>query len=110
MLLKLFLKEATTPKAIADSLNITKGRVTAIMNSLKKKGYIDVEKNQFDGRSFELVLTEAGIIYTQDKLVFIDNYFEALLNHLGMKQSKTLVETLGNLLVKINEFEDKNNG
>ncbi len=34
LLLRLFLKEVTTPKSIAEVLNITKGRVTAMLNSL----------------------------------------------------------------------------
>ncbi len=110
LLLKLFLKEATSPKTIADTLNITKGRVTAIMSSLRKKGFIELKKNQLDGRSVELNLTLEGTTYIQNKLDFIDNYFETLLSHIGLTQSKALVEMLNNLLISIRKIEENNNG
>lgn len=110
LLLKLFLNEVSTPKSVADVLNITKGRVTAMINSLRKKMLIEVKPNVLDGRSIELVLTAEGLSYIQRKLKYVDIYFETFLDYIGETDSKILVDLLDVLLDKIKSFEVKMHG
>lgn len=110
LLLKLYLKEANNPKQLSEALNVTKGRITAISNSLKKKSYLETKKNLEDGRYIDLVLTELGLKYIEKKLLYLDNYFEQLLLFLGEDESNQLVEILDVLLLKLKNFEVKDNG
>jgi DNA-binding MarR family transcriptional regulator len=110
LLLKLYLKEANNPKQLSKALNVTKGRITAITNSLKKKTYLDTKKNKLDGRYLDLVLTENGIQYIEKKLSYLDKYFENLLIHIGENESNKLVDILDVLLLKLKNFEVKDNG
>jgi len=110
LLLKLYLKEANNPKQLSKALNVTKGRITAITNSLKKKTYLDTKQNKLDGRYLDLVLTENGIQYIEKKLAYLDKYFENLLIHIGENESNKLVDILDVLLLKLRNFEVKDNG
>ncbi len=110
LLLKLYLKEAINPKELAKALNVTKGRITAITNSLKKKSYLETKQNLQDGRYLDLVLTESGLKYIEKKLSYLDNYFEQLLLFLGENESNKLVDILDVLLLKLKNFEVKDNG
>lgn len=110
LLLRLFLKEVTTPKSIAQVLNITKGRVTAMLNSLKKKNYITTKPSSEDGRSYEIELTTHGRTYIELKTNFVDNYFNELFNFIGQKDVVKLVDILDHIIDKVNQFEVKNHG
>lgn len=110
LLLKLYLKEANNPKQLAEALNVTKGRITAIINSLKKKSHLETKQNKLDGRYLDLVLTESGYRYIEEKLSYLDNYFEQLLNYIGANESENLVAVLDVLLLKLRNFEVKDNG
>ena len=110
LLLRLFLKEVTTPKSIAEVLNITKGRVTAMLNSLKKKNYITTKPSTEDGRSYEIELTIHGRTYIEQKTNFVDNYFNELFKFIGQKDAEKLVDILDNIVEKVNQFEVKNHG
>ncbi len=110
LLLRLFLKEVTTPKSIAQVLNITKGRVTAMLNSLKKKRYITTKPSSEDGRSYEIELTIHGRTYIEQKTNFVDNYFNELFKFIGYNDAEKLVDILENIVEKVNQFEVKNHG
>ncbi|WP_025724833.1 MarR family winged helix-turn-helix transcriptional regulator [Acholeplasma granularum] len=106
-LLKLYLNEKLNPKKLSEDLNITKGRVTAIINSLINKNYVEKLIKQTDKRSFDCLLTENGYSYIHNKLMDLDHYFEALFNHIGYDDSKQLVEVLSKVLQKVHTFEVK---
>src|SRR5690554_1601233 len=108
LLLKLYLKETNSPTIIASELGITKGRVTAIINSLKQKGFIHIEQNLLDRRKVELQLSNTGEAYILSKIHLIDDYFERLLRFVGKDESKTLVDLLEKLLAKVKQFEVMN--
>lgn len=110
LLLRLFLKEVTTPKSIAEVLNITKGRVTAMLNSLKKKHYITTKPSSEDGRSYEIELTIHGRTYIEQKTNFVDSYINELFNFIGQIDAEKLVDILDNIIDKVNQFEGKNHG
>jgi DNA-binding MarR family transcriptional regulator len=107
MLLKLYVNEATTPKLMAETLGITKGRVTALMNSLRKKDYISVIVNKEDARSYNLELTSKGSSYIEGRFNFISNYFDTLLDYIGLEESKALIMLLEVVIDKVKTFEVK---
>ena len=110
LLLKLYLKEATNPKDLAQILGVTKGRITAIIGSLRKKAYLDIEQNKLDKRKKDLVFTTKGLHYIETRLWIVDTYFDKLLTHLGEDTSKELIDVLDKLLTKLKTFEVKHHG
>lgn len=100
-LLRLYMNKKMTAKELSDELGITKGRVTALINSLKKKNYIDTEINEVDRRSVIIKLTDTGKSYLETKLFTADEYFEKVFTILGLDDAKNLLDSINNLLIKI---------
>lgn len=57
-----------SPKDIAANLGISKGRVTALINSLSEKELIDIAISLEDRRSFNIMLTPLGLDYLKPKI------------------------------------------
>ncbi|MCK9471842.1 MAG: MarR family transcriptional regulator [Bacilli bacterium] len=103
LMLRLFLNGPMTPKELSEELKVTKGRVTAIINKLKNKKYVDVKTNDEDRRSVTINLSNLGREYFQGKLDIADNYFDNVFSVLGLDDSKNLVMQIENLLTKVKE-------
>lgn len=48
-----------TPSVLSEELNVTKGRITAIINSLSRKDMVRLEKIDGDRRKINVRLTDA---------------------------------------------------
>lgn len=103
LLLRLVLNKAMTPKELSENLKITKGRVTAIINILKKKGHIVTKTNEEDKRSIIVELSNSGEKYFMEKLGVADAYFTNLFDLLGFEDAKSLVFELQKLINKVEE-------
>lgn len=63
----LFLTDYATPTAISETLGIHKGSMTAIIRSLVKMNLIEKVWKENDERSYQLVLTVAGLEFIDYK-------------------------------------------
>ncbi len=52
--------DAPTFTDLAETLDVTKPSVTAIVNLLQRKGYVKRQQSQTDRRAYHIVLTEEG--------------------------------------------------
>lgn len=90
--------------AIASKLGATKQSTAQIINNLKSKGYLQAEKNETDGRSVNLVITETGRTVFQQSgeqgWLFLQKLFSDF--------SDEELETLWKLLKKVYAFDGKN--
>ena len=77
------------------------------MNSLRKKEYISVILNKEDARSYNLELTPKGASYIEGRFNFISNYFDTLLDYIGLEESKALIMLLEVVIGKVKKFEVK---
>lgn len=58
--------KARTPGELAETLNLTSGRIANILKSLQRGGYVRREKDAADGRRVHVMLTEQGKAKAQD--------------------------------------------
>lgn len=71
------------PSDLSEALFVTKQRITTILASLRKKGYIVMEKSRADRRKRQIILSERGIQYVAEKRRFVEGYFDLLFQSLG---------------------------
>ncbi|MFD2305377.1 MarR family winged helix-turn-helix transcriptional regulator [Enterococcus termitis] len=62
MVIKFLYKygEPTSPKHLADSLNLSSARIAVVLGSLEKKGLIERNMDENDRRRINVTLTESG--------------------------------------------------
>ena len=65
----LLLRDGTsTPTEISEAMRSTKGRVSAILNSLEKKGFVGREIDRDNRRNIIVTLTDSGRDYVMKEL------------------------------------------
>lgn len=79
------------PTEIAKKLNVSKGRVTALLNSLSDKEYIDIEVSNVDRRRFDVSLNLKGLEYLNEKRAEADKYFEIMIERIGKEKTDQLI-------------------
>lgn len=94
VLLKNSGKKTVTPFYLSDELGVTKGRITAIINSLSEKGMVTLGQVEGDRRKVDVRITKAGVEYIDKKL---DNV-GAFVNEFCNKMSKDKVDELVSLI------------
>lgn len=100
--------EIKTPIKIAEFFKITKPMVTAMVNSMLKKGYLTKAPSQTDKRSYTLIPTEKTIFLVEQTYAEYYKTMELLKTKMGEVDYFNLVkllETANSILL-----EDKNNG
>ena len=81
------------PIKIAEFFKVTKPMVTAMANSLVKKGYLTKCATPSDGRSYALFPTEKGTLLVDETYVEYCKTMEKLKTEMGEKYD-TLIELL----------------
>lgn len=71
------------PSELSEALFVTKQRITTILASLRKKGYVVMEKSQADRRRRQVMLSAEGVRYVAEKRRFVEGYFDLLFQALG---------------------------
>lgn len=87
-------KEAVSPTELSKSLNSSKARISAILNSLDKKGEIKREIDLQNRRNIKVTLTEAGKEHIIQEIENAYNLFEKYFTKLGEKDSKEFIRIL----------------
>ncbi len=86
-----------SPKDIAANLGISKGRVTALINSLSEKELIDIAISLEDRRSFNIMLTPLGLDYLKPKIQKAEAYFSVVSQLLGKEKTDVLVSIINEI-------------
>lgn len=71
------------PSDLSDSLCVTRQRITSILSSLRKKGYVSMKMAENDRRRMRVVLTEDGKNWLIKKVKEIEIYYDTLIDGLG---------------------------
>lgn len=94
LLLQLFYHKIISPTELSKNLNITKGRVTAIINSLSKKEFIEISVYKDDRRKIQVSLSQTGQIYLSEKLKNTEEHFIQLFKNIGEEKSIKFIDLL----------------
>lgn len=92
-----------SPSDISMRLNITKGRVTALLNALRKKDYIIITINDKDRRMLVVRLSEKGDAFIKQKMDSANLFLDRVINLVGMEKIQTLVVNINEVIDKLKE-------
>lgn len=76
-------EEELTPSCISLKLNISRARVTAMLNSLSRENLIDFSKDNLDKRKMHIKLTELGVQTVRNNIATMEKVLLALGNVIG---------------------------
>lgn len=99
----LFKAGTSTPTEISEAMKSTKGRISAILNSLEKKGFIGREIDKDNRRNIIVTLTDSGREYVTNELQECYKIVSHVFEELGEKDSKKFVELTERVFHLMNE-------
>ena len=88
----LFNNGTSTPTEISEAMKSTKGRISAILNSLEKKGFIGREIDKDNRRNIIVTISDSGRDYVMKELRECYRIVAHVFEELGEKDSKKFVE------------------
>ena len=83
-----------TPSVLSEELNVTKGRITAIINSLSRRDMVRLEKIDGDRRKINVRLTDAGLKFIDAKLESVNKFLGCFIERVGRDKAENLVQLL----------------
>ncbi len=100
----------TLPTELGKSLDMQKGSLTSLLDSLQSLGLIRRERDQDDRRKTWVYLTEAGDTYLQHKMRAYDRYFSALFANVSPAELDSLIISLENVVSVMQQLEEAPKG
>lgn len=88
------LESDVFPSDLSQVLFVTRQRVTTILSSLRKKGFISMELSENDRRRMRIFLTEPGKVYVNIKKEMVDDYLDRYIEKLGTENITELIRLL----------------
>ena len=88
----LFNNGTSTPTEISEAMKSTKGRISAILNSLEKKGFVGREIDKDNRRNIIVTISDSGRDYVMKELRECYRIVAHVFEELGEKDSKKFVE------------------
>ncbi|MCC8070029.1 MAG: MarR family winged helix-turn-helix transcriptional regulator [Ruminococcus sp.] len=85
------------PSDISKSLDMTSPRVSNILSTLEKKGYIKRDFSTVDRRKVYIYITEDGQKYVDDISIKSRALFDSMIEKLGEHDAKELVRIINRL-------------
>jgi len=91
-------KTGMPPSRLAERLNVTKGAVSTMVESLAHAGFVERQPSRFDRRTVTILLTEKGRSYMSAILSSVPKLRSEILSQLKPEQQRGLIEQslLGN--------------
>ena len=95
------------PSDLSDSLYVTRQRITSILASLRKKGYISMGIAENDRRRMRVVLTEDGKNWLIGKVKEIEIYYDALIDGLGENNIREMTRLMNLSIEQMKQFKNR---
>ncbi|MCI6509104.1 MAG: MarR family transcriptional regulator [Bacilli bacterium] len=97
--------EGIMPSKISKCINVSRARVTNILNTLCTKDYVELKPDPNDRRKVLAVLTEKGNNFVSEKINERVILFEYMYEYVGKEKMERFNELLINVLNMFNETE-----
>ncbi len=83
-----------TPSYLSDELGVTKGRITAIINSLTAKGMVTLGQIEGDRRKVNVRITKSGVEFIDKKLASVKVFLEEFSAKISADKMKEMISLL----------------
>ncbi len=95
--------EKVTPSQISDNLKVSRARAANILRALRGKGFVTMDIASEDRRKMEVMLTEKGKAFLDEKYSFLVRYFDIYVDVLGendiLELTRLLKKTVDNTVL-----------
>ncbi len=111
--LKEYGEKPATPSVLSDELGVTKGRITAIINSLTKKDMILLDKIEGDRRKINVRITDKGLKFIDSKLGKVEGFVDEFVARVGksrVDEFTRMLESMTDALKELHVDKSKNTG
>ena len=106
LVLKILLQGGmATPTEISEAMNSTKGRVSAVLNALEKKGEITREIDKDNRRNIIVTLTDSGRDHVMNELQSGYRTMTHIFEELGEQDSGEFIRMLTRVFKLMNETD-----
>jgi len=96
------------PSDLSNTLNVTRQRITSILSSLRKKGYVSMEISENDRRKMRVSLTKDAKKPVIEKLKELEDYYYALLEGLGEENTVDLTRLINLSIEQMKQYTERN--
>ena len=86
--------EPATPSYLSEELGVTKGRITAIINSLTAKGMVTLDKVEGDRRKVDVRITKSGIEFIDAKLKNVEAFLSDFYKKVSAEKVNEMIDLL----------------
>lgn len=83
-----------TPSYLSEELGVTKGRITAIINSLTAKGMVTLDKVEGDRRKVDVRITKSGIEFIDAKLKNVEAFLSDFYKKVSAEKVNEMIDLL----------------
>ncbi len=94
-----------TISELAKCTGVTKQAMSKMIIELAQKGYVEVIKNSKDAREKQISITNVGATFLLNHKKNISKIERKVLQLVGLRKTNVLLALLGELVIKLNEFE-----
>lgn len=91
------------PSQISQNLSLSKPRVTSILNSLRKKGMVELQTDQNDRRKVNVILTEKGHIFIFEKFSHTEEILDYYIDRMGQENIDEMLRLLNRTNIIMHE-------
>ena len=82
---------AVFPSALSQGLHLSRSRITAMVQSLRRKGLVSTVPSPDDGRMVLISLTGEGQQLIGEKVARMEAYFDRMIEGIGAADAGTLI-------------------
>lgn len=101
VLMYLYHKEdGEYPSKLSTFLDVSRSRITSVINVLKNKGYVEIKNEKEDRRKVKVFITSEGREYLEHKRQMFDKIFDDLLSVIDDDRIDTVIHSI-NYLTKL---------
>ena len=86
--------ETLYPSDLSRELRLSRSRITGALNSLRQKGFVEMQHSEADRRRVQVRITSAGLALLMEKLGKMDHYFDQMIAGLGDEDSRRLIQLI----------------
>ena len=99
-------EEGEYPSRLSTFLDVSRARITSIINALKAKDYVEIENNEDDRRKVKVIITDKGRTYLESKRKAFDKLFNELLLGIGDEDIDEVIHSINYLTGVFENMEE----